>query len=44
VLDRDGFPKAHEIFEGNRQDQTTVKEMLDTSCLSGCFNKPQDIA
>jgi transposase len=30
VLDRDGFPKAHEIFEGNRQDQTTVKEMLDT--------------
>jgi len=30
VLDRDGFPKAHEIFEGNRQDRTTVKEMLDT--------------
>jgi transposase len=28
VLDRDGFPKAHEIFEGNRQDRTTVKEML----------------
>ena len=30
VLDRDGFPKAHEIFEGNRQDRTTVKAMLDT--------------
>lgn len=30
VLDRDGFPKAHEIFEGNRLDRPTVKEMLDT--------------
>jgi transposase len=30
VLDRDGFPKAHEIFEGNRQDRTTVKGMLDS--------------
>jgi len=30
VLDRDGFPKAHEIFDGNRQDRTTVKEMLDS--------------
>ena len=30
VLDRDGFPKAHEIFESNRQDRTTVKAMLDT--------------
>ena len=29
VLDRDGFPKAHEIFEGNRQDRTTLDEMLD---------------
>jgi transposase len=29
VLDRDGFPKAHEIFEGNRQDRTTVDDMLD---------------
>jgi transposase len=29
VLDRDGFPKAHEIFDGNRQDRTTVGEMLD---------------
>jgi transposase len=29
VLDRDGFPKAHEIFEGNRQDRATLGEMLD---------------
>jgi transposase len=28
VLDRDGFPKAHEVFDGNRQDQTTVEAML----------------
>jgi transposase len=28
VLDRDGFPKAHEVFEGNRQDHTTLDEML----------------
>lgn len=30
VLDRDGFPKAHEVFEGHRQDRTTVGEMLDS--------------
>src|SRR5215831_7589867 len=29
VLDRDGFPKAHEIFAGNRQDRSTVQEMLE---------------
>jgi transposase len=29
VLDRDGFPKAHEVFEGNRTDRTTVADMLD---------------
>ena len=28
VLDRDGFPKAHEVFDGNRQDGSTVEEML----------------
>lgn len=28
VLDGDGFPKAHEVFDGNRQDRTTVEEML----------------
>jgi transposase len=28
VLDRDGFPKAHEVFDGNRQDRTTVDAML----------------
>jgi len=28
ILDGDGFPKAHEIFDGNRQDRSTVEEML----------------
>ncbi len=31
VLDRDGFPKAHEVFDGNRQDRSTLDEMLE--CL-----------
>jgi len=30
VIDRDGFPKAHEIFSGERKDSTTLNEMLDT--------------
>ncbi len=30
VLNREGFPKAHEVFDGNRQDRTTVGEMLDS--------------
>lgn len=28
VVNRDGFPIAHEILEGNRQDRTTLKDML----------------
>lgn len=28
VVDRDGFPKAHEVYDGNRADQTTVGDML----------------
>ena len=28
VLDGEGFPKAHEIFAGNRADSTTVADML----------------
>ena len=28
VLDGDGFPKCHEIFDGNRSDRTTVDDML----------------
>jgi transposase len=28
VLNRDGFPKAHEVFEGNRQDRTCLEQML----------------
>jgi hypothetical protein len=30
VLDREGFPQAHEVFEGNRRDHRTVAEMLDS--------------
>lgn len=29
VLDRDGFPKAHEVFDGNVQDRNTIDQMLD---------------
>ena len=28
VLDGEGFPKAHEVFDGNRNDSTTVEQML----------------
>jgi transposase len=29
VLDRDGFPKAHEVFDGNTSDRSSVEAMLD---------------
>jgi len=29
IVNREGFPLAHEIFEGNRQDKTTLGEILD---------------
>lgn len=29
VLDGEGFPKAHEVFDGNVQDRATVGQMLD---------------
>lgn len=29
VVNRDGFPLAHEVFEGNTHDSTTVAQMLD---------------
>src|SRR5262245_32921592 len=29
VLDRDGFPKAHEVFDGNILDRSSVDMMLD---------------
>ena len=29
VLDRDGFPKAHEVFDGNLQDRASLSQMLD---------------
>jgi transposase len=28
VFNRDGFPKAHEVFDGNRSDVTTMDDML----------------
>ena len=28
VINREGFPKAHLVFDGNRQDRTTLNEML----------------
>ncbi len=30
ALSADGFPKAHEVFDGNRNDRTTLDEMLAT--------------
>ena len=29
VLDREGFPKAHEVFDGNTQDRESLDHMLD---------------
>lgn len=29
VLDREGFPKAHEVFDGNMQDRRSLDQMLD---------------
>ena len=29
VLDRQGFPKAHEVFAGNQSDRASVKSMLE---------------
>jgi transposase len=29
VIGREGFPRAHEIFEGNTQDRATLASMLD---------------
>ena len=40
VLDGEGFPKAHEIFAGNRSDSTTVADML--SVLQKRVGKTKD--
>src|SRR3972149_6692819 len=29
VVDRDGFPKAHEVFDGNLQDRRSLDKILD---------------
>jgi transposase len=39
VLDRDGFPRAHEVFDGNKVDRTTVDEMLK-ALEKRCGKKP----
>lgn len=30
VVDKDGFPIKHEVFDGNRRDSTTVEDMLES--------------
>ena len=40
VLDAEGFPRAHEIFAGNRSDSTTVADML--SVLQKRVGKTKD--
>ena len=40
VLDAEGFPRAHEIFAGNRSDSTTVADML--SVLQKRVGKSKD--
>jgi transposase len=40
VLDAEGFPRAHEIFAGNRSDSTTVADML--SVLQRRVGKTKD--
>jgi transposase len=40
VLDAEGFPRAHEIFAGNRSDPTTVADML--SVLQKRVGKTKD--
>ncbi len=40
VVNRDGFPMAHEVFEGNVRDSATVDEMLGT--LEARVGKSED--
>lgn len=37
VVNRDGFPVAHEVFEGNTQDRKTVGAMLDLLASRGAL-------
>lgn len=43
VVNRDGFPLCHEIFEGNRQDRQSLGEMLDILDNRIGFRKEQTI-
>lgn len=40
VVNRDGFPMAHEVFDGNFRDSSTVDDMLDT--LEGRVGKNEN--
>ncbi|MEW6006843.1 MAG: IS1634 family transposase [bacterium] len=40
VINRDGFPKAHEVFDGNKVDITTLDEMLD--CIERRVGKKEN--
>ena len=37
VINRDGFPQAHEIFDGNTQDRASLPAMLDALRAWGAF-------
>lgn len=41
VVTRDGFPLAHEIFEGSRTDVTTVQEIV--TAMETRFGKPRRV-
>ena len=44
VINRDGFPKAHEIFDGNTQDRASLPAMLDAlEARVGGFRRGQTV-
>jgi transposase len=43
VINRDGFPIAHEVFEGNLQDRNSLKEMLDVLDIRVGLKKGQTV-
>ena len=45
VINRDGFPQAHEIFDGNTQDRASLPSMLDAlEARVGGFRRGQMVA
>lgn len=43
VINREGFPIAHEVFKGNLQDRNTLKEMLDVLDIRVGLKKGQTV-